>query len=100
MNILTINENSMESKNDITIYLHHSINVESFESKIKTIDSKIYLDRLRQSYKEYKKEGSRYSDLTNRFKDFYNAERLFCLDTCLLSFNDIEVMENEINNLF
>ena len=96
----TMNTLVNKDNNSITMYLHHSIDVESFDNRIKAIDSKVYLDRLKQSYKDYKKAELRFSDLTNRFKDFYKAERLFCLDTSLLSFNDIEVMEYEINLLF
>ena len=82
-----------KDNNSITVYLHHAIDVESFESKIKAIDSKVYLDRLREQYKRTKEpynglEGTR-----------YNAIRLFCIESSLLSFNDIEVMEFEINNL-
>ena len=105
MNILTINKNSMESKNDITIYLYNSINVESFDSKIKAINSSIYLDRLKEQYLELNQYQNKFVDSIKRDKaiellDYYNAMRLFCLDTCLLSFNDIEVMEYEINLLF
>ena len=61
---------------------------ESFDNKIKAIDSSVYLDRLREQYILTKEpynglEGTR-----------YNAMRLFCLDTSLLPFNDVEVMEN------
>jgi len=50
------------------------------------------LDRLRQQYKATKQE---YNGLE---MTRYNAMRLFCLDCELVSFNDIELMENEINN--
>ena len=33
-------------------------------------------------------------------KKYYDAMRLFCLDTQLISFNDIELMESEINSSF
>ena len=77
-----------KDNNSIMVYLHYSIDVEVFDNKIKAINSSAYLDRLREQYILTKEpynglEGTR-----------YNAMRLFCLDTCLLSFNDIEVMEN------
>ena len=75
-------------------YIHAlQIYVEFLESKIYTKENKteenIYLNRLKEQYKQMlsKKQG-----------DFYLAMRLFCLDTQLVSFNDIEVMENEINS--
>jgi hypothetical protein len=52
------------------------------------------LDRLRQQYIETQKSVLNY----NRNLQDYNSVRLFCLVCELVSFNDIEVMENEINN--
>lgn len=59
----------------------------------------IYLDRLRQQYKVFKnwekdKQGGRIAHFE------YQAMRLFCLDTQLVSFNDIEQMEFEVNSSF
>ena len=95
----TINTTVNKDNNSITIYLHHAIDVESFDNKIKAIDSGVYLDRLRKEYNHFKslKIGSKKQGL--QIDRYYNM-RLFCLDTCLLSFNDIEVMEYEINLLF
>jgi hypothetical protein len=50
------------------------------------------LDRLRQQYKATKQE---YNGLE---MTRYNAMRLFCLDCKLVSFNDIELMESDVNN--
>jgi len=53
------------------------------------------LDRLRQQYKrtiDY--------PMFELEKVKYKAMRLFCLDCELVSFNDIEVMENEVNSSF
>jgi hypothetical protein len=52
------------------------------------------LDRLRQQYIETQKSVLNY----NRNLQDYNSVRLFCLVCELVSFNDIEAMENEINN--
>ena len=62
----------------------------------------IYLNRLKEQYKQMlsKKQGYFYLEGYNRLLQDYLAMRLFCLDTQLISFNDIEVMENEINSSF
>lgn len=62
----------------------------------------IYLNRLKKQYKKYK-ESFRLPTGQDEFykrKDYYSAMRLFCLDTQLLSFNDIEQMEFEVNQSF
>lgn len=55
----------------------------------------IYLNRLKQEYKNYCSKGK-----TPIAKNIYYAMRTFCLDTQLISFNDIELMESEINSSF
>ena len=62
----------------------------------------IYLNRLKEQYKKMlsKKQGYFYLEGYNRLLQDYLAMRLFCLDTQLISFNDIEVMENEVNQSF
>ena len=62
----------------------------------------IYLNRLKEQYKQMlsKKQGDFYLEGYNRLSQDYLAMRLFCLDTQLISFNDIEVMENEVNQSF
>lgn len=66
-----------------------SIRVEEFENKI--------LDRLRKQYLETK--GLMSNKIISELKR-YSAMRLFCLDCELVSFNDIEVMEDEVNRSF
>lgn len=57
----------------------------------------IYLDRLKYFYKKFK-----FAEVEKFEKDLQRREyfslREFCLDTQLISFNDIEVMEYEVNN--
>ena len=88
-------------------YIHAlQIYVEFLESKIYTKENKteenIYLNRLKEQYKQMlsKKQGYFYLEGYNRLLQDYLAMRLFCLDTQLISFNDIEVMENEVNQSF
>ena len=88
-------------------YIHAlQIYVEFLESKIYTKENKteenIYLNRLKEQYKKMlsKKQGYFYLEGYNRLIQDYLAMRLFCLDTQLISFNDIEVMENEVNQSF
>jgi hypothetical protein len=52
------------------------------------------LDRLRRQYIETQKSVLNY----NRNLQDYNSVRLFCLDCKLVSFNDIELMESDVNN--
>jgi hypothetical protein len=64
------------------------------------------LDRLRQEFitlnkvkkATVKNSLDRKPYITAR--SYYNAMRLFCLDCELVSFNDIELMEDEINHSF
>ena len=46
------------------------------------------IDRLRQEYQRYKEVGIR---------DYFTL-RAFCLDCNLVSFNEIELMEFEVDN--
>jgi hypothetical protein len=52
------------------------------------------IDRLRQEYKQTQKSVLNY---TKNLQD-YQAMRLFCLDCGLLTFNEIELMEYEVDN--
>ena len=88
-------------------YIHAlQIYVEFLESKIYTKENKteenIYLNRLKEQYKQMlsKKQGDFYLEGYNRLSQDYLAMRLFCLDTQLISFNDIEAMEYEVNQSF
>lgn len=67
--------------------------------QLKTLHIK-YLDRLREQYKEVKQKISQdifYLNGYEQAKKHYDVMRLFCLDCELLTFNDIEVMESEVN---
>ena len=79
--------------------------VDFLEAKIsaKELETKnTYLNRLKEQYKQMlsKKQGDFYLEGYNRLSQDYQAMRLFCLDTQLVSFNDIEVMEYEVNQSF
>ena len=72
---------------------------EIWRKEVKTgneVPQNIYLNRLKEQYKLAIKE---YQTEMVKFKvvEHYNAMRLFCLDTQLVSFNDIEAMEYEVN---
>ena len=58
----------------------------------------IYLDRLKQQYIRYYKVDEKDNFEKSVEKVEYLAMRLFCLDTNLVSFNDIKLMEYEVNN--
>jgi hypothetical protein len=57
-----------------------------------------YLDRLRQQYESISKKQTVDSWSTNIMH--YTAMRLFCLDCELVSFNEVELMEYEVNSSF
>ena len=69
---------------------------------IEDLKENIYLNRLKEQYKQMlsKKQGDFYLEGYNRLSQDYLAMCLFCLDTQLISFNDIEAMENEVNQSF
>jgi hypothetical protein len=54
------------------------------------------LDRLRQQYIKTQETWNGRLILKNCYE--YDAMRLFCLDCKLVSFNDIELMESDVNN--
>lgn len=60
----------------------------------------IYLNRLKEQYEIFKNLENKYSfsEATRLAYVDYCSMRLFCLDTQLISFNEIEVMEDEVNN--
>lgn len=64
-------------------------------------ENNIYLNRLKEQYKEHKKAQKIFHGVEQiKYKIRYDAMRLFCLNTQLVSFNDIEAMEYEINQSF
>ena len=82
----------------------HDLSTQKGRNALEAKKSKenIYLNRLREQYKQMlsKKKGDFYLEGYNRLSQDYLAMRLFCLDTQLISFNDIEVMEYEVNQSF
>jgi len=76
-------------------------NEDDFINKIVKEQKDIYLNRLKQQYLTF----IQISKLNNEGHktinaSVYSAMRLFCLDCSLLSFAEIEVMENECDNLY
>lgn len=65
---------------------------------ISTEKSNIYLDRLRQQYKEY--IMAKNPSVIKIEGVYYSAMRLFCLDTQLVSFEEVEGMEYEVSSSF
>ena len=61
-------------------------------------ENNIYLNRLKELYK-FAVQNEESEFYIGRLEN-YQSVRVFCLDTQLVSFNDIEVMENEINSSF
>ena len=59
----------------------------------------IYLNRLKEQYKEIFKFEN-WSEYKRERQNDYQAMRLFCLETQLITLDDIELMENEISSSF
>ena len=74
-----------------------SLETQNSSKKIKT-EENIYLNRLKEQYIKAQELWNGRLILKNCYE--YDAMRLFCLDTQLISFNDIELMENEVNSSF
>ena len=91
---MTPNIKTYINKDDhsIKVCLNTNLDINDIDKKINQIESNIYLNRLKEQYKMFKKDKIHYES--------YYAMRLFCLDTQLISFNDIEVMEYEVNQSF
>lgn len=83
-----------DAQNKVTVEMLNSL--ENGEEKTET--ENIYLNRLKEQYKALKEKQTVDSWSSNKM--YYDAMRLFCLDTQLISFNDIELMEFEINSSF
>ena len=58
----------------------------------------VALNRLKEQYK-FAVENEELEFYIGRLEN-YQSVRAFCLDTQLVSFNDIEVMEYEVNQSF
>lgn len=74
-------------------YLDSIVEHKDYVEAINYLES-IYLNRLKEQYKMTKQE---YNGLE---MTRYNAMRLFCLDTQLISLNNIKSMESEVNSVF
>lgn len=98
---MTPNIKTYINKNDhsIKVCLNTNLDINDIDKKINQIESNIYLNKLKHFYKKFK-----FSEVEKWEKDFQRREyfslREFCLDTQLVSFNDIELMESEINSSF
>ena len=73
-------------------------NEDEFIDEVLNFQKDVLLNRLKEQYIKAKEEWNGRLILKNCYE--YDAMRLFCLDTQLISFNDIEVMESEINSSF
>ena len=82
----------------IKVCLNTNLDINEIDKKINQIESNIYLNRLKEQYKQSLEKQTIDSWSTNKM--YYDAMRLFCLDTQLISFNDIELMEFEVNSVF
>ena len=58
------------------------------------------LNALKREYRVFKELEKMNTKFKENYRDEYTSIRSFCLDTQLVSFNDIEVMENEVNQSF
>ena len=67
---------------------------EIFRKENKTTEN-IYLNRLKELYK-FAVQNEESEFYIGRLEN-YQSVRVFCLDTQLVSFNDIELIENEVN---
>jgi hypothetical protein len=72
-------------------------NEDIFINDIVSKQEQVILDRLRQEYKE--SLGGSLDDRNYR-RNRYSAVRVFCLDCELLTFEEIELMEFEVNQSF
>lgn len=76
-----------------------SLKTKNSAKEIKT--ENIYLNRLKEHYTTLiKLKNAKFIEGFTNYKRVYDFTRSFCLDTQLLSFNEIEVMEDEINRSF
>ena len=81
----------------------HDLSTQKGRNALEAKKSKenIYLNRLKEQYKETKKAQKVFHGVEQlKYKIRYQAMRLFCLDTQLISYNDIELMEFEVNQSF
>lgn len=72
-------------------------NEDEFIDEVLNFQKDILLNKLKEQYKITKKYNAPTKQLQELRGTDYQAIRLFCLDTQLISFNDIEEMEYEVN---
>lgn len=70
----------------------------TFNDSCKCNAENIYLNRLKEQYYEVKR--CLFPNEADCVRARYGGMREFCLYTQLVSFNDIEVMESEVNQSF
>ena len=63
-------------------------------------EKEVVLNALKREYKVFKELEKMNTKFKENYKDEYNSIRTFCLDTQLISFNDIELLEYEVNQSF
>jgi len=100
-NTMTPNIKTYINKDDhsIKVCLNTNLDINDIDKKINQIESNIYLNRLKEQYKKYKELKS-WSEESRYELQVYSNIRCFCLDTQLLDFNSIELMEFEVNQSF
>ena len=81
------NEDKKHLSKTEAMFLYVELNKWIFAEE-KTETENIYLNRLKEAYKNAKKEYNNRLILKNCYE--YDAMRLFCLDTQLIAFNDID----------
>ena len=70
-------------------------NEDEFIDEVLNFQKDILLNRLKELYK-FAVQNEESEFYIGRLEN-YQSVRAFCLDTQLVSFNDIELMENEVN---
>ncbi len=86
------------SKQEKINYLKFIVGEEDYLEAINYLKEEqktVCLNKLKEQYKE--SLGGSVDDRHYR-RNRYNAVRTFCLDTQLIDFNTIELMESEVNN--
>lgn len=74
-------------------------NEDEFIDEVLNFQKDIILNRLKEQYELFKTREINNQDTTVSYFQ-YKGMRLFCLDTQLVSFNDIEAMEYEVNQSY
>ena len=73
-------------------------NEDEFIDEVLNFQKDILLNRLKELYK-FAVQNEESEFYIGRLEN-YQSVRVFCLDTQLVSFNEIEQMENEVNQSF